>query len=224
MNPDLHNLIETGNVLMALPVALVAGVLAGLNPCCLPIYPLAAGCCTTLRRRTVRGNLGMAAAFVLGGCVVTTMLGVVAGLAGRVFGDVPRWLSYTAASAPLAFGLHLLGVVTLPLPKAENAPSRAPGGLWAAAASGAAVGLVVTPCATPVISGLLAYVATTGDPISGGTLLFVYGLGLGAPVFLLGTGAASLASRLASAPGWRWIERGIGLCLVGLSFLLFWRV
>lgn len=57
MSEYLNGLLSDGSFLFAVPVALLAGVVAGLNPCCLPMYPAAAGCCTALRKETVRGNL-----------------------------------------------------------------------------------------------------------------------------------------------------------------------
>ncbi|RME73709.1 MAG: hypothetical protein D6776_06525 [Planctomycetota bacterium] len=217
---DLAQLVEGGG-LIALPVALLAGVVAGLNPCCLPIYPAAAGCCAALRRDTLRGNLGIAAAFVLGGCGTTTALGVASGLAGRVFAGLGSWPVYAIAAVPLILGLHVLGVLRLPLPRTADTPWMARGSLGAFA-TGALLGLVITPCATPVLAGLLAYVATTRDPAWGGLLLFVYGLGLGVPVLLLGTAAASLVTRLSSASARKWADGIAGASLIGVGLYLVW--
>ena len=220
MTEYLGRLLSDGS-LVALPMALVAGVVAGLNPCCLPIYPAAAGCCAALRRETIRGNLAIATAFVFGGSLMTMILGVATGLAGGVFGGIGSWPVYLIAVVPLAFGLHLLGAVRIPLP-AGVAPQRVPRGPVGAAMTGALLGLVITPCATPVLAGLLAYVASTGDPLWGGALLFVYGLGLGIPVLLLGTTAASLVGRLSTDRARRWAEYGTGVVLIGLGLYLAW--
>jgi cytochrome c-type biogenesis protein len=221
MSEALAQLVEGGG-LVALPVALVAGLLAGLNPCCLPIYPAAAGCCAALRRDSVRGNLGVATAFVLGGCTTTTALGVVTGLAGRAFAGLGAWPVYVIAVVPLVLGLHMLGVFRLPLPGGVTDTAKAPRGSLGAFTTGALLGLVITPCATPVLAGLLAYVAATGDPLWGGTLLFVYGLGLGVPVFLLGTAAATLLTRLSSERA-RELAKGVmGVALIGVGLYLVW--
>ncbi len=218
MTEYLGGLLSDGSI-VALPVALLAGIVSALNPCCLPMYPAAAGCCAALRRKTVRGNLGIAAAFVLGGSLMTTTLGIASGLAGRVFGGIGSWPVYLIAVVPITFGLHLLGAVRLPLPVGA-APQRGPRGPVGAAVAGALLGLVVTPCATPVLAGLLAYVATTGDPLWGGILLFVYGLGLGVPILLLGTAAGSLLTRLSTDRARRWAEHATGAVLIGLGLYL----
>lgn len=223
MSGTLQALLAGGNLLLALPVALAAGALAGLNPCCLPLYPAAATCCAALRRGTLRANIGTAIAFVLGVCAVTTTLGVVAGLVGGIFGRLPSWVGYALATVPLVFGLHLLGAVTLPLPKTGSPAMSASGGIWMAALAGAGIGLVITPCATPVLAGLLAYVAATGDPLTGGSVLFAYGVGLTAPMLLVGLGSASFAARLAASGRWRLVERATGAFLVALALYLVWR-
>ena len=88
--------------------------------------------------------------------------------------------------------------------------------------TGALLGLIITPCATPVLAGLLAYVATTGDPLWGGLLLFVYGLGIGVPILLLGTAAASLVARLSTDRTRRWAEHMTGVALIGVGLYLLW--
>ena len=220
MTEYLGRLLSDGS-LVALPVALVAGVVAGLNPCCLPIYPAAAGCCAALRRETVRGNLGIASAFVFGGSLMTMTLGTATGLAGGVFGGIGSWPVYVIAVVPFAFGLHLLGALRIPLPM-RVAPRRMPRGPVGAVVTGALLGLVITPCATPVLAGLLAYVASTGDPLWGGVLLFVYGLGVGVPVLLLGTAAASLVTRLSTDRARRLAEHAAGALLIGVGLYLLW--
>jgi len=81
---------------------------------------------------------------------------------------------------------------------------------------------VITPCATPVLAGLLAYVASTGNPVTGGLLLFVYGLGVGIPILLVGTAAASFVTRLTTERARRVAEHLTGVVLVGLSLYLVW--
>ena len=120
--------------------------------------------------------MGVAAAFVLGGCATTTVLGITSALAGRVFMALGSWPVYLLSTLPIVFGLHLLGVVRLPLPS-RTADLSSMKGSAGAAVAGALVGLAVLPCATPVLGGILAYVARTADPVWGGLLLFSYGLG-----------------------------------------------
>ncbi|MFV1959786.1 MAG: cytochrome c biogenesis CcdA family protein [Planctomycetota bacterium] len=220
MSDQLARMLGDGGIL-ALPVALLAGLIAGLNPCCIPIYPAAVGACAALRRGTIRANLRMAATFVLGVSFASTALGVVSGLAGRMFMGLGSWPAYAIAAVPIVFGLHMLGAIRIPLPR-EGHLARKVGGAASALLAGALIGLIVTPCSTPVLAGLLAYVASTGNPVWGGTLLFVYGLGVGIPILLLGTAAASLMTRLTTTEARVWAERLSGVLLVGVGLYLLW--
>jgi cytochrome c-type biogenesis protein len=163
----------------------------------------------------------VATAFVLGACATTTVLGISSALAGRVFMAFGSWPVYVLSALPIVFGLHLLGVVRLPLPSRTADLSTTKGAVGAAVA-GALLGLAVVPCATPVLGGILAYVATTADPVWGGLLLFSYGLGLGIPALLLGTASASVVARLSREKFRRWADYIAGATLVGVGLYLIW--
>lgn len=203
----------------ALPAALLAGVLAGLNPCCLALYPaVTATCCAAAaaERRSVVAS--RAAAFVLGTAAATTLLGVLAALAGHAVALLGRGPRYALAFVPIVMGLQLAGWIRLPL------PSR--GAVWrgeslaAAFVAGLLLSLVVGSCGTPVLAGILTYAAIKGSLAFGGLLLFVYGLGNGLPLLLLGTGAGALTHRFGSGQAQRWAARISGALLVGLGFYL----
>lgn len=217
---SLAEMLRQGG-LVALPAALAGGLVSSLNPCCVPMYPAAAGCCTALRGDTIGRNLRVAIAFVLGGCATTTVLGISSALAGRVFAALGSWPAYLLSALPILFGLHLLKVVRLPL-SSRMADLPSVKGAAGAAVAGALLGLAVVPCATPVLGGILAYIATTADPVWGGLLMFSYGLGLGIPALLLGTAAASVVARLSGEKFRRWADDTAGALLVGVGLYLIW--
>ena len=110
--------------LVALPLALVAGAVAGLNPCCVALYPSAAAiCCGTNAADTCCGTqatvqaqgLRNPIAFIFGMAAATTVLGIIAALAGRVVGQFGSGVRYAVAAVPLIMGLHLLGWIRLPI-------------------------------------------------------------------------------------------------------------
>jgi cytochrome c-type biogenesis protein len=77
----------------------------------------------------------------------------------------------------IALGLNLLGVVTIPLPSlfadVDVRGNALPSALKAYAA-GLTFALAASPCSTPVLATLLGYVASTGDPARGASLLLAY--------------------------------------------------
>ena len=74
-------------------------------------------------------------------------------------------------------GLNLLEVITVPLPSFFTDVDVRGGGLPSpvkAYLAGLTFALAASPCSTPVLATLLGYVASTGDPVRGGTLLLAY--------------------------------------------------
>jgi cytochrome c biogenesis protein CcdA len=161
-----------------------------------------------------------ALAFVVGVALATSMLGILAVIAGRVTGGLGHPLRYVVAAVPLLMGLHLLG--WLPLPLAKLTPKVSRPGIGGALGTGFLLALVIGPCSTPMLASVLSYAAYQGSPLYGGTLLFVYGLGAGTPVLLAGTASGSLAQRLDALGGRRWLNQATALSLLGLGFYLLW--
>jgi hypothetical protein len=87
---------------------------------------------------------------------------------------------------------------------------------------GLTFGVVASPCSTPVLATLLAWVATTQDLILGGVLLLSYTAGYVAPLILAGTFTASIKKLLELRRWSGWITPVSGALLVGLaSFLCY---
>ncbi len=208
--------------LMALPVAALGGLVMGLNPCCLALYPAAAAsCCTNAcAKPEERTTFSRALLFMLGTATATTILGIVAALAGHVMTNLGGWVRYAVALVPLVMGAHVLGLVRLPIPKGIANGKRQ--GLLGAYVGGLLLSLVIGPCGTPALAAILSYAAYKGSVLYGGLLLFAYGCGNGLPLLAVGLTAGGLAARLRDALWLRWIERGSGAILVGLGVYLLW--
>lgn len=210
----------TGGRVIALPLALLGGLVAGLNPCCLPLYPAAAATCCAVRGEHVRPALWNAAAFVVGVALVTSLLGVAAALAGGVLASFGSWIYYAIAVVPTLMGLHLLGWLQLPLPQPGNLSARQ--GAVGALFGGMLLSLVLAPCGTPILASVLSYAAYDGSIPYGGALLFVYGLGAGVPIAAAAFIAGGAATRLGKGRWQSWVNRVAGAALIGLGFYLVW--
>lgn len=216
--------------LLAFPLALLAGAIAGLNPCCVALYPSAVAVCCGVnaadascgaaaseQSRTFKNSI----ALVFGVDVATTVLGVVAALAGRIVNQLGSAVHYAVAAVPLVMGVHLLGWVRLPI---NSLPRRVIGNGWLGAfGAGVLMALVLTPCGTPVLASVLSYVAYRGNIIYGAALLLLYGIGWGVPMVLVGTAAGQLTTRLEKAGYGLWAERITGTALLALGLFLVWR-
>lgn len=223
------NVLNHGS-LLALPLVLLAGLIAGLNPCCVALYPAAAAvycgtstsdeCCRTSFIVKARG-LQNAVAFVFGIAAANTLLGIGAALTGRIVGQLGPAIRYAVAVVPLVMGLHLIGWLRLPI---GILPRRVIQNGWLGAlGAGFLLSLALTPCGTPVLVSVLAYVAYKGSILRGALLLFLYGMGAAIPAVLVGTTADRLKMNMEKAGYGLWTERITGGATIALGLFLLWK-
>src|SRR5439155_13564822 len=116
-------------------------------------------------------------AYVVGMGIVFAALGVTAALAGKAFGTALGnvWVTSGLAGFLLALASSMFGAFELALPSglATRLNNVGGGGLIGALLMGAVSGFLAAPCTGPVLSGVLAYVSRTQDPVLGATLLFI---------------------------------------------------
>lgn len=183
-----------------LPAAgLFAGLLASISPCILPLVPLNVayiGAAGVEGRRAV----ALSARFVLGAALALAALGLFGDLAGVLLIE-QRGPVLVAAGAAL-FYLGLASLELLPLPLSGLAPggNRRLGPIGA----GAAFSLVTTPCASPLLAGLLAAASAQSIPGLGALTMVAFALGYTALVFSAGafggTAVRALRERSFDAP------------------------
>jgi thiol:disulfide interchange protein DsbD len=201
------------------------GFLTSLTPCVYPMIPI------TLAIFGARGQdvskrraIGLATAYVGGMGVTYSVLGVTVALAAGASGFGTQ-LGHPAVVIPLvilflALAASMFGAFELNLPSGIQAKLNQIGGkgFGGAFAMGLVGGLIAAPCTGPFLAGLLAYVSTTGSVVGGGSLLFVYALGMGVLFWVLAAFALSLPKSGA------WMESvksvgGIGLLWAALYFM-----
>lgn len=185
---------------LAFGVAFLGGVVAGLGPCVLPMIPAVFGYVTgqvgeTDGRSGVARGFALSAIFVLGMSIVFAAIGALAGFIGRAL-ILGAWAYYAVATICVVIGLQMLDVIDLPVDRINRwLPVKRPErrGVVGALMFGMLFGLIATPCSTPILAAIAAIAATSGDALRGAALLFVYGIGKGAPLLLLGVASGSLA-------------------------------
>jgi cytochrome c-type biogenesis protein len=183
-------------VYIHLGVAL-AGMVSFLSPCVLPLVPPYLGYLggTTIDQigsrdaadARVWGRVVLASVFfVLGFTTVFVGFGAGASIFGQWIQAHKSELSIVAGLIIIAFGLHFLGVVRIPLLYREARMHAASQDASHAGAyiMGLAFAFGWTPCIGPVLATVLTLAANEASLGAGVRLLFVYSLGLGIPFIL----------------------------------------
>ena len=175
---------------LALLAVFVGGILTASNPCVLAMIPLMMSFVAGRKEEkpgVLRAFL-FSLIFVLGLAMTFTALGMIAALAGRMYGDVSGVWNWIVAAVCVVMGLHLMGVVTVPIPSLGGKLQPKTRGLLGALVLGLLFGVVSAPCAAPILVVLLTYLAGSGSSVAwGGTLLLVYALGHSVLVLIAGT-------------------------------------
>ena len=78
--------------------------------------------------------------------------------------------------------------------------------------------------ATPILLGILTLVAMQGDLVWGGVLMFIYGLGSGLPLLLVGHGYERLQPWITTPRRQRLLRHISGLMLLGVGGYVVWSV
>jgi len=94
------------------------------------------------------------------------------------------FFSRIAGIAIVVFGAYILSGKGF---SGFHIKQRKPTTFFGAFLFGAVLGISWTPCVGPILVALLLLASTTGSTLTGGILLFVYGLGLGLPLILFST-------------------------------------
>ena len=181
-----------GPLLLAIPVAALAGLVSFASPCVLPLVPGYLGYVTGLtgvdleRQRRGRTVLG-ALLFVLGFSAVFVVLGTAFGGLGallqRYDAELARWLG----ALVVVMGLVFLGVAPA-LSRERRVRWRPAAGLAGAPLLGVTFGLGWAPCIGPTLSAVLLLATDAGTAWRGALLTLVYCLGLGLPFVLVALG------------------------------------
>ncbi|MFI8480585.1 protein-disulfide reductase DsbD [Pseudomonas sp. NPDC078700] len=209
----------------------LAGLGLTFTPCVLPMLPILSG--VVLRGRpSNRRGLVLSLAYVLPMAACYAALGALMGLFGASL-NLQAMLQSPWVLIPFAlffslFAIAMFGMFEIRLPafvreRLDRKASQTQGGSIAGAATlGVLSSLIVSPCVTAPLTGLLLYISSTGDALGGGLQLFALGLGMGAPLVLIGAGGGALLPR--SGAWMNGVRNLFGVMLLAVSIWLLDRL
>ncbi len=213
--------------LVSMAIIFLAGLLTSLTPCMLSMLPITIGYIGGYESQGRWQAATQSSWFALGLASTLAILGIIATTIGKVYGQIGLGLPIIVSLIAIIMGLNLLEVIPLRFPSlgaTEWITDELPRGLRSYLL-GLTFGLVASPCSTPVLATLLAWVATTQDLFLGAGLLLAYALGYVAPLILAGTFTASIKKLLELRRWSGWINPVSGTLLVLFGvFSLFNRL
>jgi thiol:disulfide interchange protein DsbD len=224
---DFTHLAErlSGSPLTALPLLFLGGVLTSLNPCIYPMIPITAAIVggSSVGTPVSRGRtLLLSLTYAVGLALVYSILGLVAGMSGSIFGAVSSnpWIYFAISQVLLLSALIMLDVLPVPIPAAliQRASTAGTGGRFTGAfVMGAVSGLVAAPCGAPVMAAVLTWVTTTQSAALGFAYLFSFSMGMCAILVVVGL-SSGLAARLPRAGVWMvWVKRAFAILMIGVA-------
>jgi cytochrome c-type biogenesis protein len=224
-----HDTAASGSILLAIPVALIAGAVSFFSPCVLPLLPGYLSYVTGLSGADIQANgssgvrgrmLAGVLLFVLGFSFVFVAYGAVFGQVGAQLVEHQQGLTKILGAITIVLGLVFAGAI--PIMQRDVRVHAVPAvGLAAAPLLGVLFGLGWTPCIGPTLSAVLTLSLAGGGASRGAVLAFVYCLGLGIPFIVAALGLR----RMLGAVGWVrrhqvWVTRFGGAMLVVVGVLL----
>ncbi len=226
---DLADRLSNVSLGWMLAVFFGLGLLMTFTPCVLPMLPILSSLIAGSGAGPRRGFI-LSLAFVLPMALTYAGVGAAAALAGANLQATLQnpWVLGAFGLIFVALALAMFGFYELQLPAAlrnrlNSASQGQRGGtVGGAATMGVLSALLVGPCMTAPLAGALLYIGNTGNVLTGGLALFAMGLGMGAPLVLVGT----LGARLLPRPG-DWMNRVkvlFGFILLGTAIVFVSRV
>lgn len=177
--------VLNGSLLLAIPIALFAGLVSFFSPCVLPLVPGYLSYVTGVsgadlkdakRGRMLAGSL----LFMLGFTAVFVSFGAAFGYFGDTLKDHQETITRVLGGVTVVLGLSFMGV--LPGMQREFRIHRRPTlGLVGAPMLGVLFGLGWTPCIGPTLTAVLALSTDQASANRGAVLTVAYCLGLGVP-------------------------------------------
>ena len=199
---SIANELSSKNFFISLATFFGYGLLLSLTPCVFPMIPILSSIIVS-KGGSLNAKKGflLSLVYVVAMSLAYALAGVGASLLGFGIAGALQNIYVLGAFAAIfvILSFSMFGFYDIKLPsKFENMinkKSQNSSGLIGVFIMGFASALIVSPCVAAPLAGALLYIAQSGDAIYGGIMLFVMGLGMGAPLLVIGLSSGKLLPR-----------------------------
>ncbi|OGI04179.1 MAG: hypothetical protein A2Y25_08705 [Candidatus Melainabacteria bacterium GWF2_37_15] len=222
---DLNNINQFS--VWIFPAVFAGGIISSISPCTLGILPIIVGYIGGYAENTTKKTVIQLIFFIMGLSIVLTVLGIVAAFTGQALGfHTNPFLGIALASVILVMGLTLLEVIEIPMPVIiSQMPKNKNNNLVLYPIMlGGAFALASTPCATPILAGIMAYASLKANLMQGALMLFFYALGQSVIILFVGL-FASFFKKLSVIRSYsHLVNKFSGVILIIASVFLYLKI
>ncbi|OFI35699.1 protein-disulfide reductase DsbD [Alteromonas lipolytica] len=229
---DLANMLQSdGNLLLTLLLFLALGIGLAFTPCVFPMYPIVSGIVIG-QGKDIKLSRAFTLAFVYvqGMAIMYSLLGLVVASAGVQFQASLQspYILGTFIVVFVALAAAMFGAYEIQLPSSwqekvsgmSNAQQR--GSLVGVFVMGILSGLIASPCTTAPLTGVLIFIAQSGDMTLGFLALYALSLGMGIPLIIFAMTGGKL---LPKAGNWmNIIKTTFGFMLLSVAIIFIERL
>jgi len=187
----------------------------------LPIIPLTIAVIGAKNVESRMKGFSLSLVYVLGIALTYSTLGVIFASSGTLLGSQfqskPFLIAMVLVFTLLAFGLFGAYNLQLPAPIRNKLMAKQGKGWFGVLFMGLIAGLVASPCAGPIIAGILVFIAKSGNIMLGFSLMFTFSMGLGLLFLIVGTFSGEI-KKLPTGPWMTAVENGLGVALMAVAF------
>ncbi|NFN86608.1 cytochrome c biogenesis protein CcdA [Clostridium sporogenes] len=210
------------NIFLALLISFLGGIISSFSPCVLSSIPLIIGYVNKYGKNDKKTAFKYSLFFSLGIIITFTTLGIVSSLVGKFFTSGGKLWYLLLGSIMLFVGLQIIGVIE-PKNKACKVPKKGKG-ILGAFFLGILGGVLSSPCSTPVLIAILAFVGSKGNILLGFLMLLLYSVGHCFVIILSGTSlgfveSLSQSSKASKVNNLLKIILGINMLSIGLYLI-----
>jgi thiol:disulfide interchange protein DsbD len=222
---SLAAIIRHGNLAVLIGLFFLGGLVLSLTPCVLPMIPILSGIIVGQGDRlTPWRGFSLAFTYVQGMALTYAAAGAIF---AALFKTAPQatfqqpWILITFALLFVALALAMFGAYNLQLPSGLQtrltglSNDQKAGTYVGTFIMGALSALIVTACVAPAIVGALSVIAQSGSVPRGALGLYATGIGMGAPLLVVGASAGALLPKV--GPWMDTVKSLFGVMFLGVA-------